>query len=94
MLTRLFLIWKMPVFKYQWSSETEDTGIVVFVVVIVSCASECVLGMSGDILCIHLFFQSLMKYLQDESLDKRKIPFEASGWQTENVQVCHFETYI
>lgn len=30
--------------------------------------------------------QSLMKYLQDESLDKRKIPFEASGWQTENVQ--------
>lgn len=45
--------------------------------------------MSGDILCINLFFQSLMKYLQDESLDKRKIPFETSGWQTENVQVCH-----
>jgi hypothetical protein len=30
-----------------------------------------------------------MKYLQDESLDKRKIPFETSGWQTENVQVCY-----
>jgi hypothetical protein len=50
--------------------------------------------MSGHILCIHLLFQSLMKYLQDESLDKRKVPFRASEWQTKNVQVCHFETYV
>ncbi|XP_021913096.1 sentrin-specific protease 1-like isoform X2 [Zootermopsis nevadensis] len=30
--------------------------------------------------------QSLMKYLQDESLDKKKTPFNTSGWKTENVQ--------
>ncbi|GFG37084.1 hypothetical protein Cfor_07923 [Coptotermes formosanus] len=30
--------------------------------------------------------QSLMKYLQDESLDKKKTAFDTSGWQTENVQ--------
>ncbi|XP_023708266.1 sentrin-specific protease 1 isoform X1 [Cryptotermes secundus] len=30
--------------------------------------------------------ESLMKYLQDESLDKKKIQFKTSGWQTENVQ--------
>lgn len=30
--------------------------------------------------------QSLMKYLRDESLDKRKTAFDTSGWKTENVQ--------
>jgi hypothetical protein len=40
------------------------------------------------------FFQSLMKYLQDESLDKRKTAFDTSGWQTENVQVCHVKTFV
>jgi len=35
-----------------------------------------------------------MKYLQDESLDKRKAAFDTSGWQTENVKVCHVETFI
>jgi hypothetical protein len=35
-----------------------------------------------------------MKYLQDESLDKRKKPFDRSGWQIENVQVCHVATYF
>ena len=30
--------------------------------------------------------KSLMKYLQDESLDKRKAAFDTSGWQTENVK--------
>jgi len=39
-------------------------------------------------------FQSLMKYLRDESLDKRKTAFDTSGWKTENVQVCHVETFI
>jgi hypothetical protein len=37
-----------------------------------------------------LFFQNLMKYLQDESLEKKKMAFDTSGWQTENVQVCYF----
>jgi hypothetical protein len=35
-----------------------------------------------------------MKYLQDESLDKRKTPFRTFGWQTENVQVRNFEMYV
>jgi hypothetical protein len=35
-----------------------------------------------------------MKYLQDESLDKKKTPFNTSGWKTENVQVYDFETYF
>lgn len=30
--------------------------------------------------------QSLMKYLQEESLDKKKQKFDTSGWQMENVQ--------
>lgn len=36
------------------------------------------------------FPQHLLKYLQDESLDKKKKPFVTSGWKTENVQVGHF----
>lgn len=35
-----------------------------------------------------------MKYLRDESLDKKKKLFDTSGWQTENIQVCAFKTYI
>jgi sentrin-specific protease 1 len=27
-----------------------------------------------------------MKYLQDESLDKKKTRFDVSGWKTENIQ--------
>lgn len=30
--------------------------------------------------------ENLMKYLQDESLEKKKMAFDTSGWQTENVQ--------
>jgi hypothetical protein len=81
----------MAVFRYEWSVQTEDTrddGFYCYM----SCTSECVLEISGDILFIPLHFQSLMKYLQDESLDKRKVPFSTNGWQTENVQVCYFKT--